>query len=366
MDVLSPNKEKTVRSALEHIREWKNKAELLRSAVGALSKGVKDLTLNTKELDSKPLNNILQEIDSEIMSDAGAMGNLPSLIKHTKEVVEDYSKNYQQIQKKKDREYRDVISMLQHVISDNQKFYSDAYSQNERIEQTIESDDINTIREAIKEETARIRQTLKDREAKDAEIIEYIAEQMAKIRSGLEKATSEFQRDGLTGLYSMNAFEKYITAQFERQDYKEAGFSLLVLDIDDLDVIYKKYGKIIADRVILAAAGECTARSSSREFIARSGDSSFIILMPDLDLKKTSIWAKKLCSAIALSRYSMDDIYEGESISFTVSIGISLRRKNDNVASVMARAVRALRVSKLSGKNRVTTERYILTAFVKP
>lgn len=360
----SPNKEKTTRSALEHIREWKNKAELMRSAVDALSKGVKNLTLSTKEIDSKPLYNILQKIDSEIVSDAGSMGNLPPLIKQTKEVVENYSKSHQQFQRKKDREFREVIGMLQRVISDNQKFYSNAYSQNDRIEQIIESDDLNTIKESIKEETSRIRQALKDKEANDEEIAKYITEQVTKIRAELEKAMSESQRDGLTGLYSMNAFEKYITDLFEKQD--QADFSLLILDIDDLETIYKKYGKIITDRIILATTHECTTRSSSKEFIARSGDSSFMILMPGFDLKKARIWAKDLCSAIAVSRYSMDDVYEGEYISFTISIGISLRRKNDDMESVIDRAVKALRVSKLSGKNRVTTERSILTAFVKP
>ena len=364
MDVSSPNKkEKTVRSALEHIREWKNKAELLRTAVDALSRGIKNLTINTKEIDSKPLYSILQTIDSEIVSDTGTIGNLPPLIKQTKTVIESYSKSHQQFQKKKDREFREVIGMLQSVISDNQKFYSNAYSQNERIEQIIESDDLSTIKESIKEETSRIRQSLKDKEANDEEIAKYITEQVAKIRSELEKAMSESQRDGLTGLYSMNAFEKYITTLFEKQD--EAGFSLLIVDIDDLDIIHKKYGKIISDRIILATAHECTTRSGSKGFIARSGDGSFIILLSGFDLKEAGLLAKGLCSAIALSRYSMDDVYEGQTISFTISIGISLRRKNDDMESIIDRAVKALRVSKFSGKNRVATERSILMAFVK-
>jgi diguanylate cyclase len=56
------------------------------------------------------------------------------------------------------------------------------------------------------------------------------------------------------------------------------------------------------------------------------------------------------------TRYSLEDIKAGHTLSITVSIGVSIYRKGDSLKTITDRADKALYVAKRAGKNRVASE----------
>lgn len=72
--------------------------------------------------------------------------------------------------------------------------------------------------------------------------------------------------------------------------------------------------------------------------------------------KNTVIKADKICKTIAATRYALDDVDAGNTLSITISMGVSTFNNGDSPMTVIERADRALYQAKKQGKNRVISE----------
>ena len=63
-----------------------------------------------------------------------------------------------------------------------------------------------------------------------------------------------------------------------------------------------------------------------------------------------------ICEIISLTDFMIDKQTSSDSLSFTVSIGVSTFRDGDTVLSIVDRADKALYKAKKTGKNCVVTE----------
>jgi diguanylate cyclase len=138
--------------------------------------------------------------------------------------------------------------------------------------------------------------------------------------------------------------------------FAHSAFAVLMVDIDNFKDVNDSYGHQTGDRVLLALADKCSSNIRSRDFIARYGGDEFIVVLPNASLRDASRKAKKLCKAISGTRYSLEDIQAGHTLSITVSIGISIYRDGDSLKTITDRADQALYTAKRFGKNRVVSE----------
>lgn len=79
-------------------------------------------------------------------------------------------------------------------------------------------------------------------------------------------------------------------------------------------------------------------------------------MLPGASLENAVKRANHICSAIAATRYRLDEAAGSPTLSVTVSIGVSQLRIADTVAAVTQRADGALYAAKSAGKNRVCYE----------
>jgi len=166
--------------------------------------------------------------------------------------------------------------------------------------------------------------------------------------------------DGLTGLANRMFFLEQLDVQIQKASRNKQKFALLFLDLDQFKNINDTLGHHIGD-LLLKKVGkkltECTRstdiatrfdREESKSVIARLGGDEFIILLSDVkNLQNPAIVAKRILKMIPQTC-----LFEGNDISVTVSIGISLfPADGTKSATLLKNADSAMYHAKKKGRN---------------
>ncbi|QND46788.1 EAL domain-containing protein (plasmid) [Rhizobium lusitanum] len=126
--------------------------------------------------------------------------------------------------------------------------------------------------------------------------------------------------DPLTGLDNRSAFNSAIGNLFSGLKTKEAGFSMLVIDLDRFKNINDSFGHPAGDAVLrhVATALQNTFRSS--DVVARLGGDEFAVLLPGIvDAASLAMVANRAIEAIAV-----EVLFEGHTFQISASIGGAL------------------------------------------
>ncbi|MCD6489775.1 MAG: GGDEF domain-containing protein [Thermodesulfobacterium sp.] len=124
--------------------------------------------------------------------------------------------------------------------------------------------------------------------------------------------------------------------------------SFLMIDIDNFKNINDKFGHVIGDKVLQKLGKVLRSNVKITDEVIRYGGEEFLVIAYRCDLED----AKKLGERL---RKSVEKIKMRElsGVKITVSIGISLYNKNEDVLEVIEQADRAMYEAKKLGKNRV-------------
>ena len=158
--------------------------------------------------------------------------------------------------------------------------------------------------------------------------------------------------DALTQVGNRRFTEMVLKDRLEEMRRYGRGFGILFIDMDSFKLINDSFCHETGDRVLQMAAA--TIRNSLRpfDFIGRWGGDEFVALLVnvnDSELPKIAERIRSLVVNSSLSRVS-------EITRVTVSIGGTLARKGDTVASLLKRADQLMYRSKRAGQNRVTVD----------
>jgi diguanylate cyclase len=200
-----------------------------------------------------------------------------------------------------------------------------------------------------------LRETVQTKQDDEKIRIETLSSQVHTLRQELQTAKEESMQDGLTGVYNRRAFDRHIKNLVDQHRAQRAAFAVLILDIDDFKRINDSHGHPVGDRVILALANACRQMIRSDDFLARYGGEEFVILLPGASRRNAVKKAQQLCTSIAKTHYALDEDHSEQTLSITISIGVSEYRPPDDVDSLLHRADKALYDAKAAGKNRVAT-----------
>ena len=201
-----------------------------------------------------------------------------------------------------------------------------------------------------------MQQTVRDKQDHDSKKLKSLSKKVSTLNQELKKAKFDSVTDGLTGIHNRKAFDRFIKELIDQNAIVPTSFALLMVDIDDFKGVNDAYGHQIGDRVLLALANKCCNVIRTEDFMARYGGDEFILVLPNASIQNANQKAKKLCKAISTTRYSLDDIKAGHTLSITVSIGVSVYRKGDTPGTITDRADQALYVAKRIGKGQVASE----------
>jgi len=271
--------------------------------------------------------------------------------------------------REKEAEYKEIIDILTKAMADihtgNKDFTEKIFKQSEKLEQLSQLEDIRIIKSNLKQQVASLKTAVRDKQARDVDMIGLLSEQVTTLKTELEVSQQASFRDGLTGLYNEQALNQHLKTQVKPGADSRSPFSLLVVDIDNYDKIVETYSPELGQRVILAAGQECRNLFNRNEFVARYNKGTFVAILPAVPRKTAVRKAKKLCQTIAAKRYQIDEALSGHTLSFTVCIGVSTLKKGDTVTTVTSRAIQALYSARRSGPNHVVSEKTIFLLFKK-
>lgn len=138
---------------------------------------------------------------------------------------------------------------------------------------------------------------------------------------------------------------RMLTVLIEQRLLGSAPFAVLVVDIDHFKSINDTYGHNVGDLVLARVAQTLQAHLRPTDFAARWGGEEFLVLVHESEKTNVLRLAERLRSEI--------ENLQMESIRLTISVGATIRRKEDTLATLVERADKALYAAKQDGRNLV-------------
>ena len=172
----------------------------------------------------------------------------------------------------------------------------------------------------------------------------------SELRALSDQMTRASRTDALTGMNNRSYFLELLDNEIKRCDRHDHTISFMLLDFDHFKQINDTYGHLAGDAVLKAFAmmlPQCDLRQ--HDFWGRLGGEEFGVALPETPQQQSLNPAERICANMADSPVT----YQGQSITLTVSIGISQLMPGDTVETLIQRADQALYNAKRSGRNRV-------------
>lgn len=159
--------------------------------------------------------------------------------------------------------------------------------------------------------------------------------------------------DGLTGLHNLAWINNAIIRQIRRCRQDMAPVSLVLADIDHLGQINERNGYLTGDNAVRRIARHLAESLRPQDMIGRYGGDEFVILLPHTSLAESELVAARLCAAVASAGIFVPPSRE----PMTISCGVTWVKAEDDMATALARAEKAVETAKQNGRNRCATLR---------
>ncbi len=174
-------------------------------------------------------------------------------------------------------------------------------------------------------------------------------EEIRRLEIELEQALSESKMDPLTKLLNKRAFISDMEQMISAAGGRKLDMTILLIDVDDFTQINEEFGHLAGDKVLIFLAN--TFKNSIREGdkIYRYGEEEFVMVLNRLVPEKSLEIANRIRSKVEISKL----IYSEQILKVTVSMGVAHHRDDDDMSTMLARAVEGLKLAKQSGKNLV-------------
>lgn len=154
--------------------------------------------------------------------------------------------------------------------------------------------------------------------------------------------------DPLTSLFNRRHMTYLADREIQRINRSNNRISVVLIDLDYFKKINDEHGHKIGDDVLINVAKILSNEVRKQDLIARWGGEEFLVILPDSDGAHAQLSAERIRKAF-LSFDWFTAI--GESITPTITAGVSEFGKKESLNSVIARADSALYKGKHSGRN---------------
>ena len=155
--------------------------------------------------------------------------------------------------------------------------------------------------------------------------------------------------DDLTGLLNRRAFFARADAARLLSLRQDQPITLLMLDIDHFKQLNDRFGHATGDEALVKFAATCNAGLREHDILGRLGGEEFALALPGTGLDGALHAAERLRQAVVDTTL----LTCGNSYTMTVSIGVVVIERDEDLATALARADHALYEAKRNGRNRV-------------
>lgn len=161
-----------------------------------------------------------------------------------------------------------------------------------------------------------------------------------------QKLKVMLNKDHLTGISNRKHFMDFLNKMYTMAKRHSQPLTLLMTDLDNFKEINDTYGHFKGDECLREVAEILTESIRNEDLAARMGGDEFVVLLPQTTLDE----AQNIASRIKNSVQTIDIKEKGP---VTISIGVAVLRKEDDLDSFLKRADNALYQAKNNGRNRI-------------
>ncbi len=174
-----------------------------------------------------------------------------------------------------------------------------------------------------------------------------------RIRKNYEDSFIMALIDPLTGAFNRRYLDAHLPRLLSRVVPTEKPLSVVMVDIDHFKKINDTYGHPAGDAVLREVVRRMMNGLRPSDLVVRMGGEEFAVILPETDLAQAMAVSERMRERI--SQTSVITLDDGETVSATVSIGVSCvpQGMDESEQSLLARADAALYKAKESGRNRV-------------
>jgi len=190
------------------------------------------------------------------------------------------------------------------------------------------------------------------------EVQSLMREEVQKANSVISQLSTEIKElendsnlDALTKLFNRRALDKYLEKVTQKNSLAHDLY-LLILDIDDFKSINDTYGHIVGDKILIFLSNLLRSTLRDGDKLFRYGGEEFIIILNRITQSKCQEIANRILNIINSNKL----LYKENTVTVTVSIGITKYKNGDDPDTLINRADKALYHSKASGKNQLNME----------
>ena len=160
----------------------------------------------------------------------------------------------------------------------------------------------------------------------------------------------EGQRDSVTGLMPLGAFESRVDEAIGRAQRRGSKHALLALDLDGFATINEKCGRKAGDSLLRKLARLLDRQVGNQGCVTRTHADEFLMLLEDHAFPEARRFAERQVRAIENSRV----VFEGEQYPITVSVGlVPVTRAGESADVMIERARAALGGARRRGGNQL-------------
>ena len=164
-----------------------------------------------------------------------------------------------------------------------------------------------------------------------------------------EKSLHETLTDPLTCLNNRRSFDQTLAYEFNLALRYKHFISLLMMDLDNFKNINDKCGHLFGDRVLKLTAETVTQCIRKSDSIFRYGGEEFIALLRNNKINGATLLAERIRKKVEGLKLT----HNNNTISVTISIGVTVLHHQDSLSSFVERADKALYKAKKLGRNKV-------------
>jgi diguanylate cyclase len=206
------------------------------------------------------------------------------------------------------------------------------------------------IRDAATEMRADVQQSAHEL-AQSQEIITAVDRKLAE-------ASHQILCDGLTRLLNRTGFEQRLAEMASQSAAVAASWSLMLIELDHIELINKKFGRRVGDALLFRVAGiiQQTCESYPAAIAARTDGRQFGILLPRCSLREARRIAEEVRAAIEAAKWECRIGNAKGVVCTTVSLGVTSFRNGESTETLMARAESCCQRARQGGGNTVVAE----------
>lgn len=284
--------------------------------------------------------NLLDEIDQEVNTSKHQVVNY---LKEATDIIAELNEEIDSTNEVKSlfaNMYKDIARhSLTSYQETNEKFEEIASIHKEAIDSfSVQPINLNTLEGKFTE----IQNFMSDEIQRANGVIDNLKE---RIRT-LEKANNI---DPLTKVFNRRALISYLDKICSSNHNVPYDLYVLMIDLDDFKNINDTYGHVAGDKILIFLSNMLKKSIRDGDRLFRYGGEEFIIILNRIDHEECQVISNRILEQIRHNNL----IYQGKSLSVTVSIGITKFSTEDNPDSFISRADEAMYNAKNNGKNQI-------------